>query len=111
MIYSAKELVKEFWENKKGEYQNKYSGITEEQVVEICYNPFKFVSQIIKSGLFQKIRYTYLGVFYVPIYLAKRYTKALDSGHIQQEKVDRDRPNVERYIKNYGEDQEISIVE
>lgn len=62
-----RQLLSEFYDEIKSDYPD----ITEEQVIEICSFPWKFLKAQMRTGELETVRFKYLGTFQVYVGRAK----------------------------------------
>ncbi len=74
MKYSSEDLIQEFFEKER----SKYPGLTKGQMKSICFAPWIFLKEEIKSGELNEVRFKYFGVFRVYPGRAKAQLAKLD---------------------------------
>lgn len=80
--------IEQYWEEVNSQYD-----ITFDEFKRVCITPFKFVKQIISSGVLRNIRLKYLGVFEVSssrvAFSKKTLEKNYSKGVISEDKYNK----------------------
>ena len=92
--------VEQYWEEVKDQYD-----ISFDEFKEVCKTPFKFVKEIISSGVLKNIRLKYFGVFEVSksrvTFSKKTLEKNYSRGVISEEKYSKKLKTLNSYAEVY----------
>lgn len=97
MKLSSEELIEEFYQQEK----SKYPGLTKQQFKDICFGPWEFFKEEMKSGELPEIRFKYFGVFKVYEGRAKNLLNTLEKNFKENKITDKRYTRIKTMITNF----------